>query len=111
TRGIVASAAGSLLIAAPESISLSGTLAAHAGTGTTGAAPGGTLEIDLSRNSGSKTDFSDGGKTATYPTATRVIELSQTAAPTSTDGLAILNPNAIATSGVDALTLVADQIQ
>jgi hypothetical protein len=55
TREVVATSAGSLTVAAVESIALLGDLQAQAGTGGTGAASGGSLEVDLARTTSYRT--------------------------------------------------------
>ena len=115
-RSNLGSAAGSLTVSAPETISLLGALEAQGGRGDTLQAPGGTLSVTLSRVVG--TGFSSGSGTTpeTFaPTdSTRVIELLPNAplvASTPASGQAVLDPNRIAASGVDNLFLSADQVE
>jgi filamentous hemagglutinin len=107
----VGSAGGSLLVRAPESISLLGTLQAQAGQGNYGQPAAGSLEVDLTRS-----EFfnlpADPELAATFPTTPRVIELVSTlpANPTPSDpgsGQAILGIAQLAASGIDSLRLEA----
>jgi filamentous hemagglutinin len=105
----VASAGGTLNVTAPESISLLGGFRGAAGSGTTGHAPAGTLWVTLSRLAGFEATNPE-----EFPTNPRVIELKPNA-PLATQpavsGLAVLDPRAVSASGVDALRLIADQVQ
>jgi filamentous hemagglutinin len=107
----VGSAGGSLLVRAPESVSLLGTIQAQAGQGNYGQPAAGSLEVDLTRS-----DFfslpNDPELAATFPTTPRVIELVSTlpANPTPSDpgsGQAILGIAQLAASGIDSLRLEA----
>jgi filamentous hemagglutinin len=105
TRTTLASAGGSLFIAAPESISLLGGFSGHGGVGSLGSAFGGTLDVELTRQN---ILFASNG--IAFPSGPRVIELTS-GAPTlepDTSGLAVLNTGQIAASGIDSLTLLAD---
>lgn len=105
TRTTLASAGGSLFIAAPESVSLLGGFNGHGGVGSLGSAFGGSLEVELTRQ-----NILFAGNGMTFPSGPRVIELT-TAAPAlegDTSGLALLNANQITASGIDSLTLLAD---
>ena len=106
-----ASAGGSLLIRAPESVSLLGNFDAHAGTGNYGNPAGGSLEVDLTRSE----YFSypaDPALVATFPTTPRVIELVS-ALPSNTipsvpgSGQALLSISELGSSGIDSLRLEA----
>jgi filamentous hemagglutinin family protein len=110
-RAIVASAGGALSIAAPESVSLLAKLLGHAGTGDTGSAPGGSLSVALSRVNGFAVSPD---LLPTFPSGPRAIELSKSPpgviqAPAS--GLAVLDPATLVASGIDSLTLLADQVR
>jgi filamentous hemagglutinin len=105
------SAAGSLLVRAPESISLLGNFDAHAGAGNYGDPAGGSLEVDLTRSE----YFSypaDPTLAATFPTTPRVIELVS-ALPSNAipsvpgSGQALLAIPELAASGIDSLRLEA----
>lgn len=110
TRDLIGTNAGSLSLIAAEAIAFNGTLNAHAGVGDTGTATGGELIMQLSRQRG----FQPGPNEVqgTYPTNPRVLRVTSQgislggSAPPS--GLAVLRNDAIATSGIDALTLEAD---
>ncbi len=96
-RQVVASAAGSLSFAAPNSISMLGSYLGEPGVGTTGRAAGGSLSIDL---------------VAVSPAQNALdIITVQPGAPTSvldpTGGNALLGIAPLAESGVDDLTLEA----
>ncbi len=108
-RYTVPSAGGSLVVQAPESISLLGDLQAHAGIGNYGLPAAGSLEVDLTRLEAWFTPPSDGLET--FPTTPRLIELvSDTAgmsASSSSSGLAVLGVRELGASGIDALRLEA----
>jgi filamentous hemagglutinin len=112
---VVASAAGSILIQAPESVSLLGSIQASAGAGDTGQPPGGSLEVDLTR---SRIWFflpSNQALAATFPTTPRVVELvtdSSGFTPVAANtGLGVIGVAGILNSGLDALRIEAgDQI-
>jgi filamentous hemagglutinin len=91
TRAVVASAAGTLSIAAPESISLLGSYLGKPGVGTTGRAAGGTLEVALLPQPGEAS------------TLTVQPELPGAAMPPGSDAVASIEQ--LLASGVDALTL------
>jgi filamentous hemagglutinin family protein len=105
------SAGGSLLLRAPESISLLGNFDAHAGTGNYGDPAGGSLEVDLTRSE----YFSypaDPTLAASFPTTPRVIELvsalpSNTVPSVSGSGQALLSISQLEASGIDSLRLEA----
>jgi filamentous hemagglutinin family protein len=106
----IGSAGGSLLVQSIESVSLLGTLSAAAGNSSAGSVEGGSLEVDLSNVffSHSTTPVNP------YPTSPLTIELvsnsggSSAAAPYS--GLAVLGIEQIAQSGIDVLTMRADNV-
>ncbi len=100
TRATVASAGGTLSVSAGESISLLGDLNGRAGTGTTGKAFGGTLNVTL--GDGTATNVG-----APFPASPLVIQLTSNGGQLepSNANRAVLDPNKIAASGVDALTL------
>ena len=106
TREVVASAGGSLTISSPESISLLGTLEAQAGSGTSGSAAAGSLEIDLTR--GTSSNILSGPK---LPQGTLEIELVNSTAgdavSPSSSNTAVLGAQQLAASGIDSLTLKA----
>jgi filamentous hemagglutinin family protein len=109
TRYTVPSVGGSLVVSAPESISLLGAFDAHAGVGNYGNPAAGSLEVDLTR---SVNFASDPSLTYEYPTTPRVIELESSlpanAMPSDpASGLAILGVSQLAASGMDSLTLQA----
>jgi len=106
----VPSAAGSLIVQAPESISLLGSLAAHAGAGNYGEPAGGYLGVDLTRSEYFAPP--NGSLLGTFPTTPRVIELvSQLpadAVPSNPDsGMALLGISQIEAAGIDSLRLEA----
>jgi filamentous hemagglutinin len=106
-RHTVATAAGSLLVRAPESIGLFGTLDAAAGVGDTGAAAGGSLTLQLSRNLG----FSFGGVADTFPTAPRRTDIDLHDVPANgplPSGSARISQDYLIRSGIDALAVQAD---
>jgi filamentous hemagglutinin family protein len=105
------SAAGSLVVSAPESISLLGKFAAQAGVGNYGDPAGGSLEVDLTRSA----PFSfptDPTLAAAFPTTPRIIELVS-ALPSNTlpsvpgSGQALLSISQLESSGIDSLRLEA----
>jgi filamentous hemagglutinin family protein len=104
TAEIVASAGGSLTVRAPESISLLGTLQAAAGSGNSGAAAAGSLEVDLLQN-----DPIVNPDVPAFPTSPLEIELVNSVAggmPSPPSGnIAVLGAAQIAASGIDSLTL------
>ncbi len=117
-RTTLGSAAGSVTVAAPEQISLVGTLQAQGGTGSALNAAGGTLSVTLSRVVG--TGFSNGvGNTPASFDSTntpRTIELLPNApgvasTPQNGLGMAVLDPKVIESSGFGSLFLSADQIE
>jgi filamentous hemagglutinin family protein len=105
------SAGGSLLVRAPESISLLGTFDAHPGEGNYGDPAGGSLEVDLTRSE----YFSypvDPTLAATFPTTPRIIELvsalpSNTLPSVASSGQALLSISELESSGIDSLRLEA----
>lgn len=102
-RQVVASAAGSFSIDAPESISLLGTYLGEAGVGTTGRAPGGTLDLTLSSLS---VPSGSGFPAGPFVITVQPGPLSTVLSPYS--GSAVLSAAQLSDSGIDALTLVAD---
>jgi filamentous hemagglutinin len=105
------SAGGSLIVRAPESISMLGQLDAHAGAGNYGDPAAGSLEVDLTRS-----EFfsfpADPTLAATFPTTPRIIELISTLPPNATasdpgSGQAVLGVAQLAASGIDSLRLEA----
>jgi filamentous hemagglutinin family protein len=108
-RFTVPSAAGSLVLSAPESISFLGTLAAQAGAGNYGNPAGGSLEVDLTRSENFATSAE---LLPQFPTTPRVIELdsslpaiAKAADPAS--GRAVLGVSELTAAGIDSLTLDA----
>jgi filamentous hemagglutinin len=107
-RETVASAGGTLMLSAPESISLLGTLEGAAGHGTSGTAAGGTLSVSLSRVDGFVSNNNP------FPATPRTVILESGAPPiiqAGDSGVAIIDPKQIAASGIDALQASADQIE
>ena len=110
TRDTIGTNAGSFAMIAPEAIAFNGTLHAHAGVGDTGTATGGELIMRLSRARGHQPGPNE--VRDTYPTNPRVLRVTSGGiaigggAPPS--GFAVLRQDAIADSGIDALTLEAD---
>jgi filamentous hemagglutinin len=104
----VASAGGSLTVSSTEAISLLGNFYGQAGTGNSGSAAAGSLEVDLA----SASTVYNG---APLPGGTREIELVDStagAAPTPPYAdTAVLGSQQIAASGIDSLTLRAGNIQ
>ena len=105
-RTRVGTAAGSLSIQAAESIVLDSALDGQAGVGDTGVAPGGSLTIALTRPQG---DFVAGEG---FPTAPRVLTLapndSSVLPGLVPDGQALIAVSRLTGTGIDALTLFAD---
>lgn len=105
SRQTVASAGGSLSIAALEAISMLGQFDGAAGSGASGRAMGGTLSLSLDQftlgNAGVDTRFSS---------APRVIELTPDAAAYSPaySNRAVLDSGILAASGIDSLNLKAE---
>jgi filamentous hemagglutinin family protein len=99
---VVATPAGSLTLGSVESIALSGTIEGKAGVGASGAAAGGSLEIDLTR--------SEVIQGLPDPTAPLQIELTSgtagAAMPPALD-VATVGLAQITGTGIDALTLNA----
>ena len=96
---MVASAAGSLTVQAPQSISLLGSYEGEAGVGTTGRAAGGTLDIALLANAGS-------------PAVITVQPDALSVALSSQSGSAVLSTTQLRSSGVDDLVLASsDQVE
>jgi hypothetical protein len=104
---IVGSAGGSILARSVESISLLGSMEAHAGTSDLGTLAGGSLEVDLS-----PLLVVLGPGAAPLPPAPATIELisgSVGTSPTASYGnLARLSTTQLAASGLDFLKLQAD---
>ena len=106
-RSIVGSAAGTVLVRAPEAIGLYGQLSAFAGIGDSVTAAAGALALELTRNGGFSSGINNGG----YPITQRVIQLTANdTAPGAAiqNGLATLSTDFIRRSGIDALSLRAD---
>jgi len=102
----ISSVGGSLSLQAAESIVMQGTLEAHGGVSQGTENTGGILSVALTR-----TLPTNGSDAATFPSSVtfpRTVQVSNgnIAAPIS--GLAVLDANAIANSGVDTLRLSAD---
>ena len=104
---VVGSAGGSILARSVESISLLGSMEAHAGASDMGTLAGGSLEVDLS-----PLLFVHGPGAAPLPLAPATIELisgSVGTSPTASYGnLARLSTTQLAASGLDFLKLQAD---
>ncbi len=101
TREAVATSAGSLTVASVESIALLGNLQAQPGLGGSGAASGGSLEIDLARSTPIP-----GQPDPTQPLKIELVsnaEGTNLVADTATLGIAQL----VTGTGIDALTLNA----
>lgn len=96
----VASAAGSLTISSQEAISLLGNYRGAAGVGSTGRAAGGTLTLSLTSADGAEPVYAT-------PLLIDVQSDPLTHILASDSGTAILSTNQLASSGVDALNLVA----
>ena len=101
-RETVASAAGTLSIASPVSISLLGSYDGQAGIGTTGLADGGTLNLTLSRL------LAPVGSGPAVPAVITVQPGALSGALSPQSGIAVLGASQLTQSGVDALNLVAD---
>lgn len=101
-RQTVASSAGSLTVASPESISLLGSFLGDAGVGTTGRAAGGSLDLTLSRLAVPVGGFPD------RPLVITVQPNPLSEALSSSSGSAVLGTAQLASSGIDTLALVAD---
>ena len=106
----VGSAGGSILARSVESISLLGSLEAHAGAGDAGTLAGGTLEVDV--NPISMHPVGGGGFENPPSAAPATIELvsgSVGTAPSASYGnIARLSTTQVAASGIDFLKLQAD---
>jgi filamentous hemagglutinin len=102
---VVATAGGSLTVGSSESISLLGNLEAKAGTGNTGAAAAGSLEVDLTRSATAAPSLPQ------LPGSALQIELvdstSGTTANAAGSDLAVLGIAQLQSSGIDSLTLRA----
>ncbi len=107
-RTVVASAAGSLNVNAVESISLLGHIDAYGGRGDTGEAAGGTLQLNLSRQTNGIQLVP--GAATNYPSSPRVIQLTslQPSLVSDNSGVAMLNPEQLRASGFDSMKLLAD---
>lgn len=100
---VVASGGGSLQIAGADSVVFLGQLTAAAGTGTLGPVQAGSLSLSLN------TAVTNG-----YPTHPATIELVDTANSAGvipTSGLAVLGVSQLMHSGIDSLSLTADDIE
>jgi len=111
SRQLVPSAGGSLIVRAPESISLRGLLLAAAGTGGAVHPDGGSLEIDLTRADYGFTFPDNPAANPTFPTSARTIEVVATTADTPvsdpSSGTAIIGIAQLNASGIDSLRLEA----
>jgi len=109
----IASAGGSLLVRAPESISLLGDLQAAAGSGGNARPNSGSLEIDLTR---ARNWFhaGDTAAEATLPVTPRTIQLvsdtANTAVSSANSGLALIGVKQLLGSGIDSLRLEAGDV-
>ena len=108
-RQTVASSAGSLVVRAPESIGLYGEVNGAAGKGDVGQAAAGSLSLELTRQAGFLP--ADDTIRKTFPDGPRSIEISNTeiaghALPEN--GVARISQNFIRRSGIDSLSLRAD---
>ena len=99
TRATVASAGGTLLVEAGESISLLGAFNGAAGMGTTGKAAGGAMEVALNNI------IAPSG--TPFPITPETIQLVPNGGQLEPDyaNRAVLDPNKIAAAGIDSLTL------
>ena len=104
----IGSAGGSLSVVASEGIGLNGSINAFAGIGQagTGTPAAGSLSLQLTRA------VSDPGLLATFPQGPRVIEVATPGSFSSNppNGLAEIDAGLIKSSGIDALTLIADNL-
>ena len=100
---IVASAAGSLAIDSPQSISLLGGFLGQPGTGTTGRAAGGTLDLTLSR-------LGNPASGSTDPLTIVVQPQAPSSALASNSATAVVGVSALLAAGVDALNLASDEL-
>jgi filamentous hemagglutinin len=109
TSEIAASAGGSLNVRAPESISLLGNLFAAAGTGNSGTAAAGSLEVDLEQSV-----YIANTAAPKYPTSPFEIELVNSIAGATpslpSSNIAVLGAQQIAASGVDSLILRVGEV-
>ncbi len=107
TQEVVASAAGSLTVSSPESISLLGTLQAQAGIGTSGAAAAGSLTVDLVR-AGSAVINGSGLALPAGPLDIDLVGSTAGNAPSApSSNVAVLGAQQLAASGIDSLSLQA----
>jgi filamentous hemagglutinin family protein len=113
---VAASAAGSITVRSGESISLLGAIAAAAGSGSSGPAAAGSLDVELTRSQ----SWWSSGPNAAYVTSFGQTPMTVVLAPTTAGNapeafnsdLAILGVAQLAASGIDALRVVAgDSIQ
>jgi filamentous hemagglutinin family protein len=107
-REQVASNAGAISLLASESISLGGALIAHAGVGNSGQAFGGTLSVQLTRDSADI--FNNPLLGGTFPTTPRTIELTDTAGIPSSNGVVPLDVQQMVAAGFDSLAVRADAL-
>ena len=111
---VVGSAAGSVTVISPESISLLGSLEGRGGVGTAGTAAAGALEVELTRAGVQipvPTDAA-GQPLPQFSNATPLeidlVDSTQGQTPSSaTSNLAVLGIQQLEQSGIDSLTLVA----
>lgn len=105
----IGSAAGSLVVQSPESISLLGTLAATAGANGSGALQGGSLEVDLNQSLFAVGPNATGSVDTPLPILSPTIELvtntSNASLSASYGNLAVLGIAQLEQSGIDALKL------
>ena len=105
-RRLIASAAGSITLRSPESLSYQGTLRAQAGAGDTSVA-GGTATFQLTRQRG----FEPGPNPLihTYSTAPRTLLVTPDTAATTPgqNGVGVVDVGLIRAAGIDALNLEA----
>jgi len=107
---VIGSAGGSILAQSVESISLLGTLEAHAGASNVGTLAGGSLEVDLSPLAFNP--VGDGGfenPPSKVPATIELVSGSVGTSPSASYGnLARLSVSQLASSGIDFLKLQAD---
>ncbi len=108
TREVVASAAGSLAVSSPESISLLGTLQAQAGVGTSGTAAAGSLAVDLVRIGSNPVINGAGQPLPAGPLDIELVGSTAGSAPSAaSSNLAVLGAQQLAAAGIDSLSLQA----
>lgn len=104
-REQVGSAAGSIELVAPEAIALRGTIVAAPGAESGGTLAGGSLAVRLTRNRGFQSN------NLVFPTGDRIVSVVVNASvPDGSliNGLAEVAVNVLSGTGIDALTLEAD---